>query len=73
MFLNTPKILSCIKVNVKNYTKVFFFYIIDNLKGKIQCLNNTTNNNFRISESRDYKNTCQEPIYNIIYIIYNAL
>ena len=50
---------------MKNYTKILFhkYYIIDNLKSKTLCLNNTTNNICCISKSRVYKNTCQEPIY----------
>ena len=36
---------------------------MDNLKSKMQCLNNTTNNNCTISKSRDYRNISQEPAY----------
>ena len=32
----------------------------------MQCLNNTTNNNYTTSNSREYKNICQEPTYKIM-------
>ena len=48
-----------------NYAKILFYnyYIIDNLKSKLNCLYETTNNNCNNSKSREYKNMCQEPTY----------
>ena len=68
MFLNMQKILNLLKAKVKNFSGILFYnyFIIDNLKSKMQCLNNTTNNNCTISKSREYKNICQEPTYKIM-------
>ena len=65
MFLNMWKILNWLKAKVKKYAKILY-YIIETLESKMQCLNNTTNNNCTIFNSREYKNICQEPTYKYI-------
>ena len=62
------KILDWLTVKIEYFTKVLFYkyYIIDNLKSKIHCLNNTTINNCTISKRREYKKFCQEPTYKIM-------